>query len=1073
MRSYFWIIALIILISGCVSPFGAGGSSNSGVSINSFSFSPASMKSNQLTKLFVSIENRGDYNIETDEGYIFIFGLPNDWTVSDKSDMDAFSSTFGLLGAQNRAGKVYPGEKTDFQWILRAPQNLPKDEVFSFNAQARVCYPYKTKVWGRLEVISEDSWLQDQPKESKIIAEQTKGPLKVDFLSSQPIVEESEVIIKIRITNAGDGTVTINPCSIFETGGSDDEVENLNKLGDIEFGGASCYLQDNELYLQKGQTKETEIVCTPPSLDNSPTKTEDFTMEISYNYYSDSKASVSVKGTSETGTAGYGGTGGTGSTGTTGGGTTSVIQLKDQCTAVCTKSGTSYFGGARYAGYCNTITFDKEPLSGEVYPVKFASDSVDVLLKSPAYSGVKLTDVQTKSAATISDLSIHKAEVGDFNILDLTLGDIDEKTFSKQYSKLSGVAGTTKIGIVDYLCKVISDARTITLDKKTKGELCRGDHAGMYATQLKNLQGINGKDLTVQENIDAINKASISRFRITDILGINVNDMDLDIDYIQADQFYIAHPKLNGQYGALKYSNCKYGDTNYVRTESGNEKTETRCMCITDVGGITTTAGITDASTTSTCSQACSSKSSLESFSGGACLKTPQVSGTYLYDGATECKSGTLYTYTAKKSTLQPYGCDANDLTAKCYCYNKKSLSLDMQGLLCGSSAASVTSTTSSGGDTKQGSSTATSAALEMEIPGDTIKFKEEVIIKVTSNNVPVAGAEIKIGSNSIGTTDGSGILKYTSQDTVYSNDVAVASKSGYTSVSKTIRIVGAFADFTAQDITITPSTVSVGEPVTVKSKIKNVGTKSANLPVTLLVDDNYFLVDGKNLEQSVSLAVGEVKEITFTIKLDKAKSYKIDLLGKSGTLTVNAPATTPTDTATKCTWASMGSINPGILYFVLNIDKLVEGSTRHEAYKLSVSFKDLTDVAKCEARKEPAWWEFWVSKCADVGTVCKDTDCSHTADEICCKLDTSSVKKMQINEITSYDNIVSTPVGLTVFGPNGNLDINKDEQKVISLNIPTSTNINHPFTRGDTLTLKYDGSNILIDGTSGISRCK
>ncbi len=600
MRTYFWIIALMILVSGCISPFGAS-SAGTGVSTSLFSFSPASMKSNQLTKLSLSIENRGDYDIEADEGYVYLFGLPNDWTVSDKSNMDSFSGTFGLMGIQNRGGKIFQGEKKDFQWVLRAPQNLPKDEVFSFNAQARICYPYKTKVWGRLEVISEDAWLQDQPKESRIVVEQTKGPIKVEFLSSQPLVVESDVKIKVRITNAGDGTVTINPCAIFETGGSDEEADNLNRLGDIEFGGASCSLEDNELYLQKGQFKEIDIVCSPPSLDDTPTKTEDFTMEISYNYYSDAKASVSVTGTSEAGAGG----------------------------------------------------------------------------------------------------------------------------------------------------------------------------GGPYET----------------------------------------------------------------------------------------------------------------------------------------------------------------------------FGCASN---AKCYCYNKESLSLDEQGLICGSGSSSSGGSavasggasgstggggqTGSGGDTTQ--TTSTSGALAIELPSTVLQFTS-MPIKVTLNGAPVSGAKITVDSKDLGITDAAGSLNYKFDSS--GKHTIGASKQSYTTITKEITVLIPYAEFTAQDITITPLSPIINQNIIIKSNIKNIGTKSSTFPVDILVDDKTAGT------QSVNLASNEVKEIIFTIKLDKAQSYTISLLGQSKTVTVNAPATTPAAT----------------LPIINNKD--------------------------CVLKDKP-WLGWLLGNCGSGKTECTNAECVPTEDKVCCK---------------------------------------------------------------------------------------
>ncbi len=330
MRAFFVFLILIILVSGCVNPFGGISGGGEGVAITSFSFTPSNLKSNQLTKLSLFIENRGDYQVDDAAGIVYLFNLPNDWTISDKSELTSYTEMFGLLAPQVRGIKKYSGESRGFEWVLRAPANLPKDEVFSYIAQARVCYPYKTKIWGRLEVVSENAWLQNPPAEHAIAVQQTQGPLKVEFISKQTLMIETDVKIKVKITNSGDGVVTTNDCSVFASVVDDTQGTAIKNLNHINLGASDCTLAD-ELYLKKGQTKETYITCTPPALGSNPISTSDFTMELIYNYYSDKKATVSVTGTSEQAALGVGGVGGIT-------GPSPKITLTDMCSKSCAAS---------------------------------------------------------------------------------------------------------------------------------------------------------------------------------------------------------------------------------------------------------------------------------------------------------------------------------------------------------------------------------------------------------------------------------------------------------------------------------------------------------------------------------------------------------------------------------------------------------------------------------------------------------------------------------------------------------------------------------------------------------------
>ncbi|MBU4245501.1 MAG: hypothetical protein KKE71_00485 [Nanoarchaeota archaeon] len=474
---------MVILISGCVNPFGSSsGGGGPGVVINSFSFSPTNLRSNQLTKLSLSIENRGDYAVEEGTGIVYIFNLPNDWELTTEySDITSKTETFGLMAPQVRGVKTYSGESRNFEWVFRAPTNLPKGEIFSYIAQARVCYPYKTKVWGRLEVFSENAWLQNPPKERTIAVQQTQGPLKIEFLSKQPLMFETDVRIKVRITNVGDGVVTANDCEIFATVVDDEAgtaLNNLNKITLGDLGDGTCSLNGDDIYLKKGQTKETYITCTPPALGNNPITTSDFTMEFEYSYYSDKKASISVTGTSEDASGGMIGGGG-------------AITLSDVCTKICNANGQKIIKWdstqGNGLGWCRSksetldvsypaaypqlnyyLGFEQVGAVGKTNELNFA----EYVVTNPKISVADFTSAigtDAYSKATIDSLKLHDAKVGDFTsevdpldvesesgtmraegLANLKLFQIDSEEFSNQYTPAMLRRDTDGDGLPDY-----------------------------------------------------------------------------------------------------------------------------------------------------------------------------------------------------------------------------------------------------------------------------------------------------------------------------------------------------------------------------------------------------------------------------------------------------------------------------------------------------------------------------------------------------------------------------------------------------------------------------------------------
>lgn len=82
-------------------------------------------------------------------------------------------------------------------------------------------------------------------------------------------------------------------------------------------------------------------------------------------------------------------------------------------------------------------------------------------------------------------------------------------------------------------------------------------------------------------------------------------------------------------------------------------------------------------------------------------------------------------------------------------------------------------------------------------------------------------------------------------------------------------------AEFKVSDLTISPTEVNPGQPVTVSCTVTNIGSEAGNYTVQLGGD---FMA-----EQVVSLGPGESKTISFEVTPAAAKTYSVSVDGLSG----------------------------------------------------------------------------------------------------------------------------------------------------------------------------------------------
>ncbi len=153
------------------------------------------------------------------------------------------------------------------------------------------------------------------------------------------------------------------------------------------------------------------------------------------------------------------------------------------------------------------------------------------------------------------------------------------------------------------------------------------------------------------------------------------------------------------------------------------------------------------------------------------------------------------------------------------------------------------------------------------------------ITIKVLNKDIPVAGATVNLDNRTIGVTDSNGILTFGLEESGI--HTIFASKADYVAAARDIEVRVPFAEFKALDIGINDVVYS-NEKAEIRTNITNIGTKSATLPVGLIV--NSTEIDSI----SIAIAAGEVKEVTFRKELALPPgNYTVEVLGQKKSVQV------------------------------------------------------------------------------------------------------------------------------------------------------------------------------------------
>lgn len=288
LKYLYFVVFTIILISGCV-----GVATGNGIKINSFSFSPNSILAGQKTILDLDIQNIGTF--DADNIYVFLYGLASDW-----SGFEAVNGPISLMAP--KTDMKIEGEPYPYSWILTSPKDLPQELPFTFTAQARLCYPYKTVARAKVEIMSENEWLNQrgQIRPHDIKMQVSRSPVTIGIKSPQPLIESSdnEMVLKLNIQNVGGGTVTTTSCEQIKAGLTELQVEKLNKV-DLKISNyeGTCEFPEEDIFLRKGESKEVTAICDAGGITSgAPLQTKDLELQLDYTYYVDTDTNIRVEG---------------------------------------------------------------------------------------------------------------------------------------------------------------------------------------------------------------------------------------------------------------------------------------------------------------------------------------------------------------------------------------------------------------------------------------------------------------------------------------------------------------------------------------------------------------------------------------------------------------------------------------------------------------------------------------------------------------------------------------------------------------------------------------------------------
>ncbi len=297
-------ILATVLVAGCTIPglpelptvpIGGGG----GLEIISFTAEPSSVFSGATIRLIMETANQGGTTVDDAEALVYLF-KSDDWGGEEydhfEKDMKAEDVVRGI-----------PADTKRFSWSLTAP-SLPAGQTRSDILIGRIYHEYETSargsVWVYDETEAEAARAAGRQTYSSTFT-YTRGPVGVQVtVSPEPVVlygDEDTFTVYIKVSNLAAGTI-YSPGSVTYGEGSEDiglTAEEINRVdvdvdADSALGGyADCEGEDQELVAGRDLTLVCDVTVSPTP---DTFKSYKFDVTVSYGYYTERTASVTIQG---------------------------------------------------------------------------------------------------------------------------------------------------------------------------------------------------------------------------------------------------------------------------------------------------------------------------------------------------------------------------------------------------------------------------------------------------------------------------------------------------------------------------------------------------------------------------------------------------------------------------------------------------------------------------------------------------------------------------------------------------------------------------------------------------------
>jgi hypothetical protein len=306
MKSKLLITVLsILLVSGCVDLGDLGGQvgvSGNGLEITSFTAEPSSVFSGSSVRLVMEVENLGGTTVAQEDGLVYLTGSSFDeWSGSNavfesfSRDMRAEDVVRGVPASTDRISRTVTAPD------LQAGQT--RNDIFI----GRVYSDYQTSangnVWAYSEAEAEAARAAGRTLYTPSFT-YTKGPvgLSISVTPTPLILYEGEdtFTVFIKISNLASGTIYA-PNTINYGGNSVAlTMDQINRVNVAVSPGSGLSVSnsvdcsgDQELVAGRDLTLVCDVTVTsPPATFQSYT----FDVTVSYGYYTEKTASVTVQG---------------------------------------------------------------------------------------------------------------------------------------------------------------------------------------------------------------------------------------------------------------------------------------------------------------------------------------------------------------------------------------------------------------------------------------------------------------------------------------------------------------------------------------------------------------------------------------------------------------------------------------------------------------------------------------------------------------------------------------------------------------------------------------------------------